>query len=448
MAGAYGTSWPAQCLGRVRLLVSGFALALLILAAARGDVVELNSGGVIRGTVLDDESDQEWVTVLLDVGKNAKVRIKREQIKRILRAKDLEEEYRKRVEAGDGSLEHHLEMARWCERYRMKAKLLLHLKAAAKIDPQNRELRLIAARNGYLDDLFPPKEDEVRKEHGLVKDRGRLVTPQQKRLLDEERARKAKEREWMRVLADLKRTVLSEGSLAIEGAKTRLLAVDEPEAYAAVLRQFLQDKRPALRVLGCYGLYNLPDPRATTKLVELALEDPAPEVRYAAIDALKHRDDPAAVRKLIKALRSSRNEQVRLAAIALEELGDESAVPALIDALVTEHLVIRGRPNAIGAASGGIGIGALLPSEEEGFRLPLSVGGLTPVFGQPVAQGGGLTVGGPRVLRIRVANPEVRQALVKLTGEDFGFDEKRWKDWYVQVGRLKQQRQRRELGLP
>lgn len=425
-------------------------LAVMLTSVDRswGDVVELTSGGVVRGTVLEDESDEQWVVVELESTPGAKVRVRRDQVRRILYAKDLEEEYQKRLAGGDGSLAHHLELARWCERYKMKKRLLQHLQQAARLDPENKELRLLAARNGLLDDLFPEQyKAKAIEQQGLVRDGGRLLTPQQKRLEEEREAREAREREWMKTLADLRRTILNEGPLALAGARSRLIAIDEAEAFPAVLRHFLRDERPFMRALGCVALYNIPDPRATEKLVEIVLEDPEPEVRAEAIDALKHRQDPLAIQKLTRALDSSRNERVRLAALALAEIGDESAVPALIDALITEHLIVRGRPNSLGAFSGAF-IGPGPAGAGEGLRVPVSVHGLTPIVAQPVASGGGFGAGGPRVLRVRVANPEVHEALVKLTDQDFGYDEDRWKEWYISEQRLRQQRERRQLSLP
>ena len=64
-----------------------------------------------------------------------------------------------------------------------------------------------------------------------------------------------------------------------------------------------------------------------------------------------------------------------------------------------------------------------------------SPGSLSPTFG--MGPGGapgpsGLSVGGrPKIVTYQLRNQAVLDALVTLTGANFGFDQQAWKDWYV-----------------
>ncbi len=426
-------------------------LLILLVTLLPADVVKLRSGGIIRGRVLENESDQEWLTIELDSSKGAKIRIKRSDVAEVLSAADLREEYQAlRRKLGD-DFDAHLELARWCYRYRFRKELLYHLKQAAQRKPDDQQLRLLAARAGYLEEVFPEERSKRAESLGLVRDRGRLVTPQQKKLAEARRQRERKRREWIKQIAEAKKLLLSGDRFAREGVKQLLHSIDDPLALDAVLRYFIRDDRPALRSLGCLALARIGDPRAGERLVELVLEDESEEVRWAAIDALKRREDSAAVRKLIAALRSSRNHVVRWAAVALGELAAEEAVPALIDALVTDHVIVFDRPGMTVGTGGVIGGFPVQLSgtagEGGGVTLPAPVG-LTPIIAQPIASGGGIQSGGRQAVRVRVQNPEVLEALKKLTGEDHGFDKKAWKQWYRRRGVLKQEEQKRQLRLP
>ena len=104
-------------------------------------------------------------------------------------------------------------------------------------------------------------------------------------------------------------------------------------------------------------------------------------------------------------LRNKDNNHVNQAGFALGKLGDKSAIPALIDALVTTHTftVQEGNPGQIGA-------------------------GFSP------HGGGGLSVGST-VKRVKkdMQNQAVLDALATLAGgANFGFDERAWKNWYAQ----------------
>jgi hypothetical protein len=46
--------------------------------------------------------------------------------------------------------------------------------------------------------------------------------------------------------------------------------------------------------------------------------------------------------------------------------------------------------------------------------------------------GGGLNIqGGPKAVEVEIENKEVRDALRRITEEDFGFSESLWLNWYV-----------------
>jgi hypothetical protein len=90
--------------------------------------------------------------------------------------------------------------------------------------------------------------------------------------------------------------------------------------------------------------------------------------------------------------------------VALKEMGDPTAVGDLIDALVTTHK----------------------------YKLPGGNPGQISTTFTPNGPGG-LSVGGnrPTIVSRQLSNRPVLEALVSLTGVNFGFDKGKWKAWYA-----------------
>ena len=117
-----------------------------------------------------------------------------------------------------------------------------------------------------------------------------------------------------------------------------------------------------------------------------------------------------AVPAFMERLGSSKVAMVQRAAVALGRLGDERAVSALIDALVTEHKVKVG-----GGNPGSVGVGFGRSSSGDAGLNSFSAGGRA------------------KIVTIASENREVLDALVSLTDPanySFQYDEVAWRQWY------------------
>jgi HEAT repeat protein len=106
----------------------------------------------------------------------------------------------------------------------------------------------------------------------------------------------------------------------------------------------------------------------------------------------------------VEALKDNDNVRVNRAAIALGKLQDRSAISPLIDALRTTHAQVLARPR------GGEATAATFTSDGTYFK-----------------QGDG-----PKLLVTHVQNQPVLDALTRLTGVNFGFDQAAWRYWLAQ----------------
>ena len=104
------------------------------------------------------------------------------------------------------------------------------------------------------------------------------------------------------------------------------------------------------------------------------------------------------------ALKDNDNYKVNRAAAALARLQDKSAISPLIDALTTTHTrVINTGPGADATTTAFTSSGTLMKKGE-----------------------------GPEVQIVHVRNQPVLDALTKLTGADFGYDQRAWRYWHAQ----------------
>jgi len=116
---------------------------------------------------------------------------------------------------------------------------------------------------------------------------------------------------------------------------------------------------------------------------------------------------------------------VQRAAVAIRDIGDMTAVPYLIGALVTRHRWKVEVPQSPSVAVIG-GNGSWLPPEVEGLartgQLPYGAIVIPPAT-QPRTT---------RTVTIKgdVKNAEVLAALKKITGQDFGYNKRAWEAWW------------------
>jgi hypothetical protein len=245
----------------------------------------------------------------------------------------------------------------------------------------------------------PPSHEQRMAEMGLIRHSGAWRTAQEIELIERAAKAAAAEREWIGRLERLRRQLDGSGTadLAIEAIRE----IADPFAVPALASAVT--KEPVVRVRALYieALGHVRSPDAYATLVAVALDHPDRETRHAAVDRLVVIGQHGAVPRLAAALGSGDNLQVNRAAEALGWLGVPSAAAALIAALETEHLMVRGEGPPAGSTSA-----TFTPS------------------------GGGLAMGGgPTPTKVRVRNPQVLEALVTLTGANFEWDQAAWRAW-------------------
>jgi hypothetical protein len=236
--------------------------------------------------------------------------------------------------------------------------------------------------------------------------------PQEIELLEQRRKEEAAIHEWYGRLKRWREWLSDKRDNRPQQALAQINAINDPFAVRALTEYLHKESLPKVRVLYLDALARIDTPAALNTLVATSLHDPVADVRLSALDRLKESRPPQAVATYIKALRHEENAIVNRAAVALLAMQDPSAVGPLIDALVTTHerTLRAGSPGALSMSfpTGGAGGG------------PPSVGGGP----------SGIGVGSkPVVIRKRVPNQGVLDALIGLTNVNFDFEVQAWRYW-------------------
>lgn len=417
-----------------RLLLAG--LVLFPSLAARSDVVHKRSGGKVTGTIVEEKTDGTKVTIRSRFGT---IEIPRSDIDHIdYVAAEPAQTYKDVVGNYKETAEDQMALALWCLEHKYKKEYQKHLEAVIRLDPDDAEAR---RRLGYrLEDGKWLTLDEIRAAQGYVKHQGKYILPQEKERDQLDEVRTKSKREFLKNIKMWRTWLRGEKPEKREKAQAALLDLRDPEAVGPLMDLLGEGGKPDERLLLVAVLSQIEGPESTAALLRIALEDDVKKNRWAAIDALSPRKSPALVTKVTATLKDEDNDKVRRAADLLGEIGDETVVPALIDALVTTHAKTREIPweERIAAAQG-----ATIPTPRTTVMADGTL--VRPSFrsrGAAVYQAnpGGLSVGSPtthETLVTECKNVEVRAALTALTEQDFAFDQKRWLAWVKENHRAK-----------
>lgn len=158
--------------------------------------------------------------------------------------------------------------------------------------------------------------------------------------------------------------------------------------------------------VGVLGRFNSHDARGP--LTVAAIDDPAKEVRLSCLDELEKQKDDAVTKYFVFRLndKHASDDTIDRAGIALGRIKDPTSVPSLIEHVYYKHTEV--------IPSGGGGPGSM-----------------TTTFNKNGGGGGGLSMNAkPKTVDRWVQSSGVLDALVAITGQNFGYNSRAWMTWY------------------
>jgi hypothetical protein len=419
----------------ISLRVILFALIYLTgfrLPATHADLIKLKNGGEIRGKLLplSKAPSEEIRTIKTLTG--GSITVAAQQIEFITNRPLSIEEYETKSSEIEDSVEAHLELADWCTQNHLSSQRNQEMEKILQLDPDHAKAR---ASLGYTkrDGEWMTRDDVMRK-NGYFKYKGRYVSSGELELLEKNEADLEEERKWIK---DVKLWLILLGSndlLQQQQGLKNMQSITDPHAVAALARMMGKHDSVVIRSLLVSTLAQISGDKPLRPLVELILTDPEPTIRTSALETLAKRDATGAIAFFIEALKNKSNIIVQRAGAGLEEIGNQSVVPDLITALITDHTYVVRVPDTSSTYSyntnGTFGnSGVVLPPEIEAGLLA----GRYPngVIVLPSQQ--------PKVLMRTVSvkhahqNEAVLLALQKITKQNFGYNERMWRLWWASM---------------
>ena len=386
-----------------RLAIVGLIGCLLALArSATADTFLLESGGQVEGQWINHD-EQPLTQYVVRTKAGVTVSLQPLQVREHVRLLPAEAEYERIAPTFRDTVEEQWTLARWCGQHRLEALRRRHLERVIELEPNHRQARALLGYT-FVDGQWVTKEGHHREE-GYELYRGRWRRPQEIELLERKSKRELLEKEWLARLQRWRKVLDTDKA---HQASQSIRAIDDPLAVRPLSDMFRRERVRAIKTLYADVLASINSRESVAFLIQASLNDADVEIFYYCLNKLVGRQVPRLADEYIDSLRDSNNERVNRAAAALAQIGDRAAVSPLIDALVTVHQrVLPGKPgmspDATAATFGSDGSATFSKNE------------------------------GPQVQIVRVQNPQVLEALRKLSGEaGFGFDQERWRYWYNQ----------------
>jgi hypothetical protein len=401
-------------------------------AGLPADVIKLRNGGEVRGKISRDISIKTADPLIIETLSGSVLAIERKHIKFATRRLLRYEEYETRARRTAATVTAQWELAEWCRAKSMKAEREKHLRRIIDLEPDHLVARKIL---GYTKtDGKWSTHDERQRARGLVKYRSRYITPEELALTEKSNAETARVREWNKKIKRWHAWMTYRLPSRRKEGTEKLLAIRDPDAVVGLSRYFRDDKNSRMRLFYLRRLADIPGPNPIGPLVWQSLNDQNQELRYASLNTIPKSQYPTAMSMFARALRNSYNVIVQRAALGMARVGDERAIPALIEALVTTHRYRIRIPDRSGTTTfgtnGSTGAGAnqnvIPPQVEAMMRAGLLPNGV--IINPPI----GLKK--PKRTKVITVsrshqNSEVLTALRKITGQSFNYNKRDWRLW-------------------
>ena len=408
----------------LKLCFGSLAALLLLTLFARAnelpDKIKLRSGAELRVKIIDTPKINNRSHVLFKTESGATVQMERTRISNLLKADEANEAYARHLKTRQETVAWHREIIDWCKsqpkgRLKFRDEIRYHLEMILQIDPQDLKARKLLGyeRVGQGQWML---EDLLFDRYGYQRD-GATVTPKLFERIDQgdqqaDVASGAFKKQLKLWLKDVKK-----GRGSRRDLKQRLFQLCTPQTANFIFEEHArEEKRNQVRSLYVEAFGASPSNASTRALVHFSVNDPVEEIRELAGTLLQQPefDQRRAMERMSEFLGSTNNGVINSSAQAIRELvsDDDSqrtqlrdVMLRLTDALVTTHVV----PIA----------GARRPG---GFELNQnSLGGTSFTAGDE-----------PQTENRTLQNGSVLSALKKLTGEDFGYNEKRWEQYFIE----------------
>ena len=401
---------PAKKLSQFNLLIPRDSAAYIQVVAltfiatfhssvVKGDTFQLLGGGSFSGKLMNDPKSAVLKIQTID---GVEMEIPRNRISKALIQGEREKKYISSISAKDDSIESHREAIEVCRTNSQKQLSDAHYERIVELDPSD---RTAWAAIGYAPDSSGQwvKAERIQQSRGLVKeyDGPRWTTPHARAIAEVEHKQALAKADISKKLTNaLKNQKSNNPKLAAE-ATAFLNNLADPLAIDAVVSKLKENlKNGGNGELFMRILSQMPGTSASQAFIDLAMNSPNQAIVDQCLELLVRSENSQelAILAFLDALNSKDLKKRDRAGSNLQGLADERCIYTLINSLISKYTRTQ------------------------------SVGG-TNTFGSD----GGVSASTPGTVTTKHEHPHepVLQALSMVTGENFGFDQKKWRQWYA-----------------
>ncbi len=387
----------------MRILAS-LAVLLLLAPAASAEVFVLADGGRVTGSLLNPKESPRKQYVI-QAADGAKITLAAAQVRQVLHPRPDEAEYERIAPTYADTAAAQWQLAEWCRTHKLNVQRQVHLRRVIELEPNHVAARHALGYSRVNGQWVTQKETMIAQ--GFVLRGGRWMLPQEIELAENKRKLDTAQQEWCQKLKRWRNWL---GSNRDQEARDNIASVNDPMAVKGLTLGLRNDKNAQARVLLVAALGRIDAPEAARAVAIASVCDSDEEVRLTCLDQLQDlsqtKKRPEVISYYVSKLnpKKNTNDIINLAGAGLGRMKDPSAIPAMIDALVTTHK----------------------------FLVPTQGGSTTASFGRgPNGRGTGMSSGGgPQYIYRTFDNQTVLDALAATTGVNFGFDKQAWWHWY------------------
>ena len=407
---------------RIRLAMTLNVLIWMFNGQCCADLVQLKNGGELRGSLVKGTGTNEPELTIVSTS-GATITIPRSEVEVVQSRSPLVEEYVTRSREIPHTVQAHQELADWCVSRQLKPQRAEQLELLLELEPDN---EVVHRSLGHIrhDGQWMTRDDAMAKQ-GYVKHNGKYITQLEFELLEKSSAERAAEQEWYPKVKQWTNWLVGRDSRRAN------------EAVAALWNYLGAHKNVECRKLFVEVAGQIPGPKPARKLSTFLLHEVDEPTFRLALDSIDPEQKDEVLKNCLPGLKDKSNDVVQRSAIVLARFGDERVIPELIDALITTHRVKAQVP----APSINVGFG-VAPNGTPSL-LPAGSTGMVPSDIEMMNRAGqlpyGYTYGNSNpttpmktiMVKAIVRNTRVLEALQKITGEDFGYDQRDWQKWWT-----------------
>ena len=385
--------------------------------ARSDDELRLRNGGRLNGQWINRERRSKQPFQFLTRTGN-RITVESKNVIKAIRHSKQSCDYLRRAPTYENTAKDQWALAEWCHENKLPDQARHHWRQVVHLNPEHAQARIALGYRQIHGQWMTVKE--YRESQGYQRYRSRWRTPQEIELIKRRDQQRQNELVWFLRMRRWRPELDSPRALE---ARRKILAIRDPDAITAIKQYYQKETSVQVRMLFIEVLAAIDSANARALLVDATLYDPSELVFATALEKIVKSHPPRVVRQYTNALGNPNNVRVNRAAIALGKLADRSAIPRLIDALVTRHAFVLwdGRdPDAV------------TPT----FSRTVDANG-NGVAGVPY-QTNGIVAGSKRVtVHQSIKNHEVLHALIKITGANLGYDQQAWTQWLAATKRNK-----------